>query len=136
MSALTRFLFPAPAPRTVGSIFRWWEGRRLAYNLVVGAAGTVSVVALNVAAMTFGESPQWPWEPILVFGLGANLYYFLGPVLESLALLVWDRSLLPVGPALYRMGLTFATGLALLPALVVPVVLVVRLVSLLLGAPT
>lgn len=133
MSALTRFLFPAPAPRSVGSIFRWWEGRRLAYNLAVGAAGTVSVVTLSLAAVAFGESPALPWEPILVFALGANLYYLLGPILESGALLLWGRSLLPPGPALYRMGLTFAVGLAFLPALVVPVILVVRLVAILLG---
>lgn len=133
MSALTRFLFPAPASRSVGSIFRWWEGRRLAYNLAVGAAGTVSVLALNVAAVAFGEAPTLPLEPILVFGVGANLYYLLGPALESLAHLGWGPSVLPVGPALYRMGLTFAVGLALLPALVVPVVLTVRMVAVVLG---
>lgn len=68
--------------------------------------------------------------------MGANLYYLLGPALESLAHVVWGRTVLPVGPALYRMGLTLAVGLALLPALVVPMILTVRLVTVVLGLGT
>ena len=40
MSALTRLLFPAPAEvRNTASIFRWWESRRLTFNIIVGEDG-------------------------------------------------------------------------------------------------
>ncbi len=43
MTALSEFLFPAPAKRTAGAILGWWEKRRLSYNAAVGSAGLVSV---------------------------------------------------------------------------------------------
>lgn len=133
MTALTRFLYPVPASRSAGAIVRWWESRRLAYNLLVGAAGLVSVFSLNVAAVLFGESPALPWEPIVVFGLGANVYYTLGWILESGAHAAWGREVMPFGPALFRTGLVFSVGLALLPALVAPLFVAVAVVRLLLG---
>ena len=49
MSALTRVLFPAPAEvRNTGGIFRWWESRRLTFNIVVGGAGLVTLAAMKV----------------------------------------------------------------------------------------
>jgi hypothetical protein len=45
---------------------------------------------------------------------------------------IWGRALLPVGPALYRMGLTFAVGLALFPTLIIAIVAVVHIVSMIL----
>ena len=48
MTALTEFLFPAPARRTVGGIVRWWESRRLANNLFVGGAGLLSLGAMKL----------------------------------------------------------------------------------------
>ena len=35
---LSGFLYPRAAARTMGAIFKWWEKRRLAYNLIVGGA--------------------------------------------------------------------------------------------------
>ncbi len=51
MTELTEFLFPAPARRTVGGIVRWWESRRLAYNLFVGGAGLLSLGAINLITL-------------------------------------------------------------------------------------
>lgn len=56
----------------------------------------------------------------------ANVCYLLGPVAETLAYRLLGEDLLPVGPALYRMGLTFSVGLALFPALLVTLVLLVK----------
>ncbi len=129
MNALTEFLFPAPAPRGVGKIILWWERRRLAYNVAVGAAGLVSLAAVTVVASFIeGTLTIVPWQPIVVFGALANVCYTLGAGIEVLTLCVWGRSVLPVGPALYRMGLTFSVGLALLPTLIVTLVLVARIV--------
>jgi hypothetical protein len=118
MTSLTEFLFPAPASRSAGKIVGWWERRRLFYNVAVGAAGLVSLVAVSAVATLFSGTVELiPWQPVVVFGLMANVCYFLGPAVEILVHLLWGRAVLPVGPALYRMGLTFSVGLALFPTL-------------------
>ena len=120
MSALTEFLFPAPAPRSLRGIVAWWEGRRLAYNVLVGAAGSVSLVAVTVVASALeGHLVAPPWQGVAIFAVMANLCYLFGPAVEGAAHLLWGRSVLPIGPALYRAGLTFSVGLALLPTLIV-----------------
>jgi len=130
MSALTEFLFPAPAQRTAGAITLWWERRRLAYNAWVGSAGLVSLGALtSVTALLGGGSPgRYVWVPVLIFGAMANVCYLLGPVIEVLIQKLWGRQVLPAGPMLFRMGLTFSVGLALLPTLLAAIALVVGVV--------
>lgn len=119
MTALTEFLFPAPARRSGPAILRWWESRRLVYNLIVGAAGLVSLglfhtlLTLPPGAHRVGMM----WQPVLVFGVLANVCYLLGPVAEIGIEKLSGGRVLPVGPALYRMGLTFSVGLAFLPTL-------------------
>ena len=119
MTALTEFLFPAPAPRDPLSILRWWERRRLPYNLAVGAGGLVSLVALGLVQVLppFSSPLEIPVGIVLVFGVMANVCYLLGPAIEIALGAIWGRSVLPTGPALYRMGLTFSVGLALFPSL-------------------
>ena len=58
------------------------------------------------------------WVPVLIFGVMANVFYSAGAVVEILVNALWGREILPVGPALYRMGLTFSVGLALFPTLI------------------
>jgi hypothetical protein len=122
MTQLTEFLFPAPAERRAGAIVSWWERRRLAYNLWVGAAGTFTVAAGFVLSVLPPGGPGLPtldiWRPIVVFGVLANVFYTAGPMVEILAHKIFGRQLLPVGPALYRIGLTFSVGLALFPLLI------------------
>jgi len=45
--SLTDFLYPAPAPRNTWGILKWWESRRLKYNLIVGGFGFASLGALR-----------------------------------------------------------------------------------------
>ena len=121
MSALTEFLFPAPARRTVGSIVGWWESRRLTYNVIVGTAGVVSlgvvttILHLPPKALPIAVLP--PWQPIVVFAVLANVCYCLGPLVEVAVEKLWGRQVLPVGPSLFRTGLTFSVGVAFLPVL-------------------
>jgi hypothetical protein len=125
MHSITEFLFPAPASRSVGAIVRWWEKRRLVYNLAVGAAGSVSFVAMSVVdSILKGDAHLVPWPFVVLFGLGANVMYCLGPALEILIDAIWGRTVLPAGPSLYRMGLTFSVGLALFPTLIMTISLV------------
>ena len=130
MSALTEFLFPAPARRSTGAIIAWWEKRRLAYNVCVGTAGSVSLMAFWAVGGVLGSGP--PFLPSLVaatvFGVMANVCYLLGPAAELLIEKLWGREVLPAGPTLYRMGLTFSVGLALFPTLLLAIGLVVRAV--------
>jgi hypothetical protein len=125
LSSLTEFLFPAPASRSTGAIIRWWEKRRLVYNLAVGAAGSVSFVVMSVVDSILKGDPRLvPWQFVLLFALGANVMYLLGPTLEILIDKVWGRTVLPAGPSLYRMGLTFSVGLALFPSLIMMIAFV------------
>ncbi|MGE0158855.1 MAG: hypothetical protein AB7T31_05535 [Gemmatimonadales bacterium] len=125
MHSIGEFLFPAPAPRATGAILRWWERRRLVYNLAVGAAGSVSFVVMSVVDSLLKGTPHLvPWPFVILFGLGANVMYCLGPAFEILIDKVWGRTVLPAGPALYRMGLTFSVGLALFPTLIMLIALV------------
>ena len=41
--------------------------------------------------------------------------------------------MLPTGPSLFRIGLTFSVGLALFPTLLVTILTVVRTIALILG---
>jgi hypothetical protein len=135
MTALTEFLFPAPAERRVGAIWKWWEGRRLAYNLWVGTAGVVTVAGGLLMSVLPPGGPGLPpsfsgvWVPIVAFGALANLFYTSGAVIETLSHKLFGRSVLPVGPALYRMGLTFSVGLALFPLLMMTIGWVLRAVG-------
>lgn len=131
MKALTEFLFPAPAKRTAGGILGWWEKRRLPYNIVVGAAGTVSLGLMYLfTALPPGGSiaPFFSWVPIAVFAGMANICYLLGPTVEILINKLWGTEVLPTGPVLYRMGLTFSVGLALFPALLTVMFWIARIV--------
>lgn len=135
MTRLAEFLFPAPAHRTPGAILRWWEARRLPYNVVVGAAGLLTLGVVRVLTWLppdahAGGMPPWPF--VVVYGVLANVCYCLGPALEIGLHWTWGRRVIPVGPALYRMGLTFSLGLTLLPVLLVGLEWLFRVVRVLL----
>lgn len=135
MSALAEFLYPSPARRTVTGIVRWWERRRLAYNALVGGTGlvTLSVVTTLQFLPPFSSPSFPPWQVIVAYGIGANVMYSLGWAIEIAAEKLFRGELLPIGPVLYRMGLTFALGLTLLPAVVISFVWVVAVGMTLLG---
>ena len=118
MTALTEFLFPAPAPRRVGEIYLWWERRRLHYNALVGGMGLISLVFNQIVTMIPPDPhpgiPQALLAPLVV-GIAANICYFLGPATEIALFRLWRHQALPTGPMLFRMGLTFSLGLVFLP---------------------
>ena len=117
--SLTDFLYPAPAPRTSWGILKWWESRRWKYNVIVGASGFASLGAFTalMSLPPFAHNLYWTWGPILGFGVLANICYSLGPAVETAIEKLGKGKVLPTGPALFRMGLTFSVGLTLLPTL-------------------
>ncbi len=134
MHELTEFLFPAPAERRTGAIWAWWERRRIAYNAWVGAAGTFTLVACTAISM-LPPHPLGPpplavlWPLVAIFAVMANVCYTSGAVLETLAEKLWGRQVLPIGPSLYRMGLTFSVGLALFPTLLMIIAWILRVLG-------
>lgn len=135
-SPLVRFLYPAPARRTVGGIFKWWEKRRLAYNLIVGAGGAVALAGAAVTSRFIGFplSLGELWDPVIPVAIWANLCYTLGPLTESLLHRIWGHQVRPVGPHLFRAGLILSVGVTfVIPAIAMGVFFVVSIVRLILG---
>ncbi len=135
MSRLVEYLYPTPAPRRTTAIISWWEQRRLAYNALVGGAGlvTLAVIGTVMTLPPFNESGFVPIEGILLYGVGANVMFSFGWIVEAAAARLFGRGLLPIGPALHRMGLTFALGLTIFPAFLFSGLWVIATILTLLG---
>ena len=135
MSALVRLLYPVPAlSRSPGAVVGWWEHRRLTYNLVVGGTGLVSLVAVNLLQLL--PPPEFrfgvPFGAVVAFGVLANVFYTGGWAAELLFNAWWRHDPPPVGPILFRQGLIFSVGLALLPIGMAGLGWLVRLLKLIL----
>ena len=132
MSALTRILFPLPDyRRTPWSLLRWWESRRLTYNVAVGGAGLVTLGALGLFSIL---PPGMPGpvpavRGVVVYAVMANLGYCLGWGAELVMRALWKERAPDAGPALFRQGLSFAVGLTLLPVPMIALAWLVRLLG-------
>lgn len=88
--------------------WKWWGRRRLAYNAVLIAAGFISAVLLMAVLALGCHECEMPDMAIFtgpavffLFVLLANLFYFLGPLIEL--------ALRPRDPTAYR-NLAFWAG--------------------------
>jgi len=138
MSSLVETLYPLPdIRRTPLSLLRWWESRRVKYNLVVGSAGLVTLATMTLAALVLPSGQLPPLRGlaavVLIYALLANACYSLGWVTEMVARLVWGNRAPFMGPLLFREGLIFSVGLTLLPILMVGLTLVLRVVGIFVG---
>jgi hypothetical protein len=118
MSAVEKYFFtPLYYPRSSWAVVRWWESRRLLFNLCVGGAGLLTLVSVNM----FGNLPPRPlglfvpWAPVLVYGLLANVCYTLGPLGDLLLRRALGDRAPAIAPVLFRYGFVFSVGLTLLP---------------------
>lgn len=71
-------LFSDKEDKSLLSAFAWWEKRRLAYNLIVGATGVICVFILSL--IPFLELINL--IGIIIYGIIANMFYSLGFVIE------------------------------------------------------
>ena len=129
MTAVERYFFsPLYYPRSRWSILRWWESRRLLFNLSVGSVGLLSLgtVALIGRLPPHPGGFPVPWDVVLVYGVLANICYTLGPVGDLVLRRVLGDRAAAVGPVLFRYGFVFSLGLTLLP---IPVAAIGWLVS-------
>ena len=126
---LQRLLFEPTLVRSPLRVVQWWESRRVAYNLIVGATGLGTLVYVNALELALGQG--WfavPWGgpgsaaqmvAIGVYALAANVCYTLGWVVETFVERWLKRPVYGLGPALFRHGLAFSVGLTLLPAVLI-----------------
>ena len=113
-----RYLFsPLYAPTSAGMVLRWWERRRVFYNIVVGTGGLLTTaIAHLVAVLVPAPGVTGPPLPfIVVFAVAANLFYSLGAPIDLALRRTLKERAGPVGQALFRYGLAFSLGLTLLP---------------------
>jgi hypothetical protein len=119
---------PADYRRTTVSLLSWWESRRATYNVIVGAAGVLTLAVVRVISwMPPGVHFSPDWRPIAAYALLANVCYTFGFAIEATAQRIWGDRCPAFGPALFRQGLAFSVGLTLLPTIVMSVGWVVRL---------
>src|SRR3954463_9886597 len=129
-SLISEVLFPLPAlRRTPIGILTWWESRRLIYNVIVGTSGIVKLGILAAISLIPPGLPRLmpPIPAILVYGVLANICFTFGPFVEIGLQRLWQDRVLPVGPALFRQGLSFSVGLTLLPIIIASGMWVARL---------
>jgi hypothetical protein len=119
---LTRLLFEPTLVRSPLRIVQWWESRRAAYNLVVGAAGLGTLVyAEALSRLVTGDWLKVSWQVIVAYGVAANVLYTGGWLVENIVERWLGRPVYGLGPALFRHGLVFSLGLTLFPVALVTV---------------
>ncbi len=131
MPSLTTVLFPAPALRRGPlELFRWWESRRLTFNVAVGGAGLVTLGAFELLVrVPLHQTMPVPLLGVAAYGALANVCYSFGWIAES-ALQRWlGRETYGLGPALWRYGLVYSVGLTLTPIAVFAIGFVARLLG-------
>lgn len=118
MSAIERILYPAPSViRTPLQMLRWWESRRITFNVVVGTAGIFSTGVVGLLTHLPGplHGLPIPWPGMLAYAVMANICYSAGWVLECLQRWRLGREADDLGPVLFRRGLVFSVLLSLTP---------------------
>jgi len=114
---LQKVLFEPTLVRSAPQVVKWWERRRLFYNVAVGVTGLGTLAAAALASViSRGQIQGPPWQLPFVYGIAANIFYTFGWVIELVVERWMKRPIYGFGPALFRHGLVFAIGLTALPA--------------------
>lgn len=119
-------LFTGPeAQPSASQIIGWWEARRLAYNLVVGLTGLLSILLVFVIAVVAehvtGEPVGLPDPPLLAivgvvaYGVMANVCYTGGWVAELAVRRLWGPAAGAFGEIAFALGAAFSVVLTLSP---------------------
>ncbi len=87
---LTKLLFEPTLIRSPLRVVKWWESRRLAFNVVVGATGVGTLIYVNALELMLGQG--WLFGPgaggvervlaVGAYGAMANACYTMGWVVE------------------------------------------------------
>ncbi len=124
----TRSALPEPDTSTTKlrplDAILWWEIRRILFNLILLAAGTVSLVLIFLVLSWIPSATDGVQSvfAIFMYVVSANVIYTLGWISE----LLWSggdtRRTATVRPRVFRMGLMFSAGITLLPAVLAPAI--------------
>ena len=141
-----RFFSRQVEPETPWQRIAWWEMRRLPYNLLVGAAGIVSLafvlisgaIAEKMTGLPFGmpDPPLFALAGILVYGILANVCYTGGWIAELLAAKIWGNAGSSFGIISFTLGLLFSLFLTLSIGMCISALNVVQILLHMAGYPS
>lgn len=134
-----RFERSEPIDRA-SDVIRWWESRRLFFNMVVGCTGIITCILLIVCAFmadsTVGEPIGLPDGPllgvfgVLLYGILANICYTGGWISELLVSATSKaKSSTSFGLKVFRIGLIFSIFVTLCPAVICWLVFAIALLK-------
>lgn len=120
------------------AVIKWWELRRIPYNLIVGVFGVftcvITVLVAAIASEKFGEPLGLPDPPIIavfaviLFAVMANVCYTGGWVAELLVRAIWKERAGDFAQISFTLGLLFSAVVTLAPAVLFTVLLILRLI--------
>ena len=123
MNTLLKSVLAAdPHDKSNKEVIRWWEQRRILYNIVMLAAGSATILlALLLREIAFTDLMN-VFPPVLIVALSANLFYTLGWIMEIVCRkFIREKEVVQkAGPILFIAGIslsilfTFAIDIALL----------------------
>ena len=107
-------------------VLRWWESRRIFFNLVVGSAGIITcglmIVCAFVSEPIVGEAIGLPDGPLLgifaifAYAILANIFYTSGWICELLArTFTTAEKSSTIAIRAFRAGVTISVALTLSP---------------------
>jgi hypothetical protein len=131
-----------PMP-TAWQAIGWWETRRVAFNLIVGSAGTISSVLVGVVGLgsyflfdsDFGvpDPPLFALFAVVIYAIMANVCYTGGWVAELVIRKAWPEQADRFAALSLALGVVFAVVLTLSPGVIVGAVGFFGLMGHLLG---
>ena len=107
-------------------VILWWEIRRIAYNVIIGATGIAGlfIIAGMLEGRDLGSGDLGdPFLGIIFYGFTANVCYTGGWIVEFVASLVEGKErAAKLGVFFFKLGLLFS----LFVTLILPTVLILR----------
>jgi hypothetical protein len=115
-------------------IIKWWEVRRIPYNFIVGSTGVFTLIVffavVAIEEKVFGPNVgSFFLIPIgvVAYGFMANVCYTGGWLAEIAVGKIWKDRAGAFGEIAFALGLIFSVLLTLVPAALVIVALILRL---------
>jgi hypothetical protein len=110
IAILKNVLTALPENRSNKEIIRWWEQRRVFYNVVMLVAGCCTILLALILKEIVANDLFNVIPPVLVFALSANLFYTLGWVVEiACKKYMQDKEIIQrAGPVLFIAGVSFS----------------------------
>jgi drug/metabolite transporter superfamily protein YnfA len=119
------------------AIIKWWELRRIPFNLAVGATGLVTLIIVAavaaIASNKFGEPLGLPDPSFLAvfavigYTIGANVGFTGGWLVEIAVRKLWRERAGAFAEISFALGIVFSILLTLAPAAFFTGLLIVRL---------